>query len=91
MAPNLTKAFTGLVTNFICSGHYMLTSNVGCVCRSNELLELPESELAHPARALAYDAQGRWFMAAGDDKAVKVWGLASKTLHCQWCAALLQN
>ena len=55
-------------------------------CRSNALVELPESDRAAPVRALAFDAQGRWLMAAGDDKTVNVWHLVGMTLHCQWCA-----
>jgi len=54
--------------------------------RSNALVEFPESDRAAPVRALAFDAQGRWLMAAGDDKTVNVWHLVGMTLHCHWCA-----
>lgn len=53
-------------------------------CRSRALVELPDSACEAPVRALAFDLQGQWLMAAGDDKLVKVWHLPGMMLHCQW-------
>ena len=50
-------------------------------------MDLPSSTAEAPIRALAFDLQGQWLMAAGDDKHVKVWQLPSMVLQCEWCVA----
>ncbi len=57
-------------------------------CRNGTLVKLPESDQTAPTRTLAFDPAGKWLLAAGDDKIVKVWKLGEMTLHCQWYAAL---
>ena len=52
--------------------------------RSNLLVRLPNLDFSAPVRALAFDARGDLFMAAGDDKTVQVWELESLTLRGQW-------
>ena len=50
-------------------------------------MDLPSSTAEAPIRALAFDLQGQWLMAAGDDKHVKVWQLPSMALQCEWYVA----
>jgi len=43
-------------------------------------LDLPEEEQGLPVRVLAFDVQGKYLLAAGDNKACCVWNLEQRTL-----------
>ena len=60
-------------------------------CRSGALIDLPSSTCEASVRALSFDLQGQWLMAAGDDKIVRVWQLSGMTLRCQWCVMKVLN